>query len=58
MDLAALATEVEQGEMPASEIARMIRKATPNCEHMTEYGCELLGICENDPVLEYDKEPF
>ena len=51
-----LKTKIEQSEMPSSVSASYVDELT-TCPHFVE-GCCAIEICENEPVLDYDAEPF
>ena len=51
-----LKTKIEQSEMPSSVSASYVDELT-TCPHFCEGKCDI-EICENEPVLDYDSEPF
>jgi len=43
-------------ELPSSEASRLVDELV-TCPHFCEGKCDI-EICENEPVLDYDLEPF
>ena len=47
---------IYDSSLPASEASRMVDELI-TCPHFCEGKCDI-EICENEPVLDYDAEPF
>ena len=47
---------VENDSLPCTEAAREIRIALSHPDPGD--GCSIVDICNNEPVLDYDHEPF
>ena len=45
-----------ENDFPCTEAAREISQVLNNPE--IGDGCSIIEFCENDPVLDYDSEPF
>ena len=48
--------EIESDTLPCTEAAREIRIALSHPDPGD--GCSIVDICNNEPVLDYDHEPF
>ena len=47
---------IYDSSLPASEASRLV-DSLDSCPHFIE-GCCAIEVCENEPVLDYDAEPF
>ena len=47
---------VENDSLPCTEASREIARALDN--PALGDGCSIVEVCENEPVLDYDSEPF
>ena len=48
--------DIESDKLPCTEAAREIGKALSDPD--IGDGCSIIEVCHNDPVLDYDSEPF
>ena len=56
MNVQELKQAIYDNSLPASEASRLVDELI-TCPHFIE-GCCAIEICENEPVLDYDSEPF
>ena len=57
MNKAELKQAIYDSSLPASEASRLVDSLDDGCPHFCEGKCDI-EVCENEPVLDYDIEPF